>query len=429
MQLLFCADLGTSALKAALIDTAGVLHGYCRSPYENEESPLVWLSALAAALQALDCQCPGARASAVIVSGNGPTLAPVTAEGESLRPLYWYDPVEALKGPSFFLPHIGAFKKYDPRGFERTRFFFSPQAWISWQLGAQMVTVLPHRGYEPFYWDGRQCESLGIDSKLFPPFVTMGRIIGTMGNGWRDKTELYAAESPGQRLLPPGIPIIAGASDFIMALIGTGSLEPGMVCNRTGSSEGINVCVAEKPAELPKELRGSPGAQEDLRILPHAIEGLWNLGVVIKKSGKLLEDFRSAGYKEISYGPLVAKILTDPFHPGRAALNAIGSSFLEALGELEKLGVPVKELTISGSQSRSSLWNQYKADLSGRVFKVPEIPDAELGGDAVLGALALEAPQGAPDGAAIRKKTAAMIRIRETYYPASSAGLNSPAAP
>ncbi|MDR2072743.1 MAG: sugar kinase [Spirochaetaceae bacterium] len=430
MQLLFCADLGTSALKAALIDSSGVLHGYCRSPYETKESPLVWIGALGTALQALGRQCPGARASAFIVSGNGPTLVPVSPEAESLRPLYWYDPVDTLEGPSFFLPHVSAFRKQDPRGFARTRLFFSPQAWLSWQLGAQMVTVLPHRGYGAFYWDVAQCESLGIDVKLFPPFVPMGQIIGTIRNGAGDETGLFRAGSPGHTLLPPGIPIVAGASDFIMALIGTGSLEPGMVCNRTGSSEGINVCVAKKPPELPKKLRRSPEkAPGDLRILPHAIEGLWNLGAVIKKSGKLLDDFRSAGHEEKSYAPLVTEILTAPSHPGRAALDAIGRSFLEALGELEEAGFPVKELIISGSQSRSPLWNQYKADLSGCVFKVPEIPDAELGGNAVLGALALESPPefaGAPDGAAIRKKTAALIRIKETYYPASPAGLNSP---
>ncbi|MDR2210205.1 MAG: sugar kinase [Spirochaetaceae bacterium] len=404
MPLLCCADIGTSALKAALIDTAGVLHGYCRFPYEAKRSPLVWLSAFTAALQDLARQCPGVKASAFIASGNGPTLVPVTAGGESLEPLYWFDPVQALEGPSFFLPHVKALKDRDPGGFAKTRFFFSPQEWLSWHLGAQALTVLPHRSYEPFYWDGAQCRFLGIDPQLFPPFTTMGRIIG------RIRKKNSGAGEDGSGLLPPGIPIVAGASDFIMALIGTGVLLPGMVCNRTGSSEGINVSTAERPA----------GMTGNLRILPHAIEGLWNAGAVIEKSGKLLEDFRSATYGEKPYDILVEEILKNPLHPGRKAMDAIGISFLKALEDLERAGFPVQELVISGSQGRNSLWNQHKADLSGRIFKVPEIPDAELGGNAVLGALALErgpdAP-GVPDGTAIRKKAAEMIRIRKIYYP------------
>ncbi|MDR2663167.1 MAG: hypothetical protein LBC31_09250, partial [Treponema sp.] len=82
--------------------------------------------------------------------------------------------------------------------------------------------------------------------------------------------------------------------------------------------------------------------------------------------------------------------------------------FLGSLEKLERAGFRTGELVLSGGQCEDPLWNQYKADISGRILKVPEIADAELAGDAVLGAAALE-------GGSIRERS--MIRIRHVYYP------------
>jgi xylulokinase len=275
-------------------------------------------------------------------------------------------------------------------------------------LGADMVTVLPHGGFAKYYWDAEQCGAVGISEKYFPPFVIMGEIIGKldlsralaagMTNG--------AASFAGSPLLNPGMPIAAGASDFIMALIGTGCLKPGMVCDRTGSSEGVNLC-AENP----------PPAAAGLRVLPHAVEGLWNIGAIIGESGKLLADYRIAGGRPLApYGDLVREALgPNPNAEIRQVLETMGRSFLKALADVEAAGFTVEELVLSGGQSRDPLWNQYKANLSGRILRIPEITDAELAGNAILGAAALEGRH--INGAVLREKAAAMVRIAKSYSP------------
>ena len=441
-RLFFCADLGTSSLKAALIDNAGRLRGFARVPFINAESAPSWLEAFNhAAEQLAAAAVPGIESgslcpvSALIISGNGPTLVPVkwnAPEGnglpkgeispsgapESLRPIFWYDSIPApeTEAPSnesvssFFLPKVKASLAADPQAFAGVRYFFSSQEWLSWKLGARPVTVLPHDGYVPYYWDDDQCQKLGIGRELFPPFATMGEAIGEVHPAAPVKGGLAG------KLLSPGIPIIAGAADFIMALAGTATLEPGMACDRTGSSEGINVCASAVPA-APAASRNIKGAQPPnvpLRILPHVRPGLWNLGAVIPQSGMLLDKYRSSsGQDEKPYNELVRSIFADPSHPGKIVLETIGRSFVKALDDLESAGLTVHELTLSGGQCADPLWNQYKADISGRILRVPEIIHAELAGNALL-------CEAAFSGKSITEKAPEMIRVRETFTPKDS---------
>jgi sugar (pentulose or hexulose) kinase len=430
-KLFFCADLGTSSLKAALIDSSGFLHAFARVSYTasggaeqsasgngKQATPAFWLHAFYLAAQQLAAAVPPCPVSALVISGNGPTLVPVSGEkresAETLRPLYWYDPPPRFSDPdrfygcsSLFLPKVKGFIDDDPVTFAKTRHLFSPHEWLSWKLGARAVTVIPHKDYVPYYWDDEQCLKFGIDRDRFPPFVTMGEVIGELSSAVL--TGLFAVPFVKMALVPkllaPGTPIIAGAADFIMALIGTGTLEPGTVCDRTGSSEGINLCLAE-----PLSRSGGPLPGE-LRLLPHAVEGLWNLGAVIPRSGSLFDEYRvSSGQSEKPYGELTTEILADPAHSGRPVLETMGLNFVKALKALESSGHAVTEMVLSGGQCADPKWNQYKANLSGRILKIPEIIHAELAGDAVLAAAAL-------DGSGIREKAAAMIRIKQRYLP------------
>ncbi|MDR2701261.1 MAG: sugar kinase [Spirochaetaceae bacterium] len=450
-KLFFCADLGTSSLKAALIDSSGSLHAFARVSYTasgngKQSTPASWLSAFFLAAQQL--AAPPCPVSALVISGNGPTLVPVSGEesesAETLRPLYWYDPPPRFSGPlsacsSLFLPKVKKFINADPVTFAKTRFLFSPQEWLSWKLGARAVTVIPHKGYVPYYWDEEQCVEFGIDGDRFPPFVTMGEVIGELSPA--PLTGPFTDAPLVPKLLAPGTPIIAGAADFIMALIGTGTLEPGTACDRTGSSEGINLCL-DGGVPLTRSGGASTGGvsvggvnagetstgsvstggvssgrtggplSKELRVLPHAIEGLWNLGAVIPQSGSLFDEYRvSSGQDGKPYGELAAEILDDPAHPGRPVLETMGLNFVKALELIESSGHAVKELVLSGGQCADPRWNQYKANLSGRILKIPEIIHAELAGNAVLAAAAL-------DGSGIREKAAVMIRIKERYLPA-----------
>ena len=422
--IILSADIGTSSLKAAFIDFNRRVLAFSRMAYSpaSHGAAEAWEEAFAETLKNLKANAAGYEVDAgnsvdagyevdaVCISGNGPTLVPIGPHSETLPPLYWHDtnvfPHEETK--SLFLPRVSWFKNKSSAEYERVSFFVSSHEWLSSKLGAELFTALPSDSYEPYYWDDEQCSLLGVDRRKFPPFIKTGSVAG--------KVSAEAARSYG---LKSGIPIIVGGPDFIMALIGSRTWKAGDVCDRAGSSEGVNFCASFPPA-------GS--AVKGLRVLPHVIEGLWNIGALIPSSGRIFEQYRtSTGQSGRGYEEILAELIpsvkdtglfknityNDP-DSGRAALCAIGFSVRSALEKLSDSGFPVKEMTVSGGQGKNRRWNQLKADITGVSLKIPEIGDSELAGNTVFSALALG------EASSMEEAADRIIRFREVYEPCNS---------
>jgi xylulokinase len=425
---ILCADIGSSSLKAALIDYDGRELDFVRLTYDRRRKVLAgdWEDALIRAAGLLSRK-GAVKPGAVCISGNGPTLVPVTAGGEALAPVHWYEPVKAAGDgtqSSLFLPYAAALMRERPGDYAAAHYLFSSQEWLAHRLGADPVTVLPAPAYEPYYWDAAQCGVFGIDPGKFPPFVQLGTIIGRLSTAGADRFAL-----------PPGIPLIAGGPDFIMALIGVGALEVGITCDRAGSSEGINVCIQGN----------DPPVAGSLRILPHVREGCWNAGALIPGSGRLFEWYCSltlnspehtsagpvldgAGYEAIMKriaavppdrapfffppaGMVFPGALPEPAELGRAVTEAAAFRVCAALEDLARNGFPVTEMRLSGGQGKNRFWNQLKADITGVTLLAPEIADGELAGDAAAAAVSLG------EAADLREAVSRMVRIRERFVP------------
>ena len=444
------ADIGTSSLKAAFIDFDGRLLAFSRAAYDVPDAGGVigadaWERAFALALENLYALAPDTGIDGICISGNGPTLVPLEADGESLPPLYWHDcktlPLStdanlSSSALSFFLPRAAWLKKNARPEYEKTSLFLSSHEWLAYRLGAGAFTVLPQPAYEPYYWDDEQFRLFGLDSEKFPPFKKSGSVMGYVSA----KAASFFGSRCGSRI-KSGTPIIAGGPDYIAALIGTLTLRPGEVCDRAGSSEGINVCADLRPTEnvcQAENIRhvenenGRAANGDGIRVLPHAKEGLWNVSALIPSSGRLFEDYRrDTGQEGRPYEELLAELIPSPFpvlHPsfptphsplptphspldqGRKVLCAIGFAVRSALDTLKDAGFPIKEMRLSGGQSKNPRWNQLKADISGVSLMIPEISDAELAGNAVLAAAALT-------NADMEEEAKRMIRFREVYKP------------
>jgi sugar (pentulose or hexulose) kinase len=420
------ADIGTSSLKAAIIDTEGNLQSFVRVRYSaGKVSAAVWRQAFVDALCQL--RTSSTQISAIAISANGPTFVPVDKNGGVLFPLHWYDrnqgtgdrgqgsvnppsgnrqpatgnrqPTSVIRHPtSLFLPYVERFIAERPSDFEKTKKLFSAQEWLSRELGAEDVTVLPNERYIPYYWDEAQCAQIGLDRGLFPPFTQLGTIIG--------KTNSAAEIDFG---LSKNIPIVAGGPDFIMALIGTGTLFKGLVLDRAGTSEGINVCTDSL-------IVNSLG----LRSLPHLAPGLFNVSALIPKSGILFDDFRretksdNRDYTE-HLDALLHKTVTDDYSAeeivGRKILTEMALAVKEKVALLNEAGFCFSEMRVSGGQAKNALWNKLKAQTLGITLAVPEIPDGELVGDACLCAAALGETKDLFEAA---KK---MVRIKDYFRP------------
>lgn len=444
-------DIGSSTVKAALVSEEGFLLGEARRPValrqgaepnEREAEPAEWIAAAASASRELAARGLAGRDAeirAIAVSGNGPTLLAVGADGLPLGPaLSWMDRRAAVEAAevsrlaglpldsSFYLPKALWLWKNRTIVREKARWFFSCPEYLEYRLTGEAVTYLPDSGYEPYIWSERLIGLLGLPPERFPPFVAPGSLVGRLLPG--------PAADFG---LAPGIPVVAAFPDFLACIVGSGSIEPGLACDRSGTSEAINLCAA----------RPYPGRA--LLSLPHAVKGLWNLSGGLSTAGKALEWVaRVAGFSGLGEDSLFAEAQVSPpgarglvFLPylageraplwsperraafvglslghgredlARAACEALAYGLRYPLELALDAGFAARAVRTSGAAARNDFLAQLKADVLGLPVESTAVSDCELSGDAAACALALG------EASSLAEAARSIVRITRTFEP------------
>lgn len=340
--MIFAIDIGTSYLKASVIDLNGKAYFSSRRQLiiigdgkTKEVDPNLWTDCFESLFQEIPEKIKS-DLRAIVVSGNGPTIIPVDEHGSSIgNAMLWMDTraedtVEELRSilnefvpGNFFLSKVYWYKKNKKDLFEKAKYFLSCPEYLCYKLTGNAYTLLPGEGFLPFYWDNKKLEKLGIEPDKMPEYIGLSELWGNY----------------------KGIPVICAGPDFLMSVLGSGSVEPGIVCDRTGTSEGLNYCSSTYI-----EIDG-------LRTLPHVIPGLYTLAGLIPDSGELLSNGKE---KEIvkKYNLLIDKMITS--------------------------GLDIKEIRIIGGHSSLEDLNISKAEVVNKPLRVYPL-GAELVGNAVLG--------------------------------------------
>ena len=414
--MILAIDIGTSVCKGALFLTNGALvkrHEVPLSiisfpdPLRQEADPREWISAVREIIASFGPE--KLSIEGIAVSGNGPTLLPVDGGGEPLHnALTWMDRrsieeasrigayMGAFVDPSFYLPKALWFFTTHKEIYKLTRSFVSCPEFLILAMTGEPSMVFPSTGYEAVIWSAEGIRAMGLDPDKFPRGVSPGDMVGTV-----------SARGSSLFGIGEGTPVFAGGPDFVMSLLGTGTVHPGRACDRSGTSEGVNLC--------------SPTRISDRRLLcqGHVISGRFHISGIISTSGKSLAWLKAAsGREKVPYdeitddagnsppgagGLIFLPYLTgerapiwDPRARGafigltlnhgfkdmaRAVMEAVGFAILDVIRTMEENGLSIDELRITGSQAKSPLWNQIKADITGRRILVPALKDSELAGD------------------------------------------------
>ncbi|MCR5400482.1 MAG: HAD hydrolase-like protein [Treponema sp.] len=403
---IFCADIGTTSLKTAVINQKGEVlfserkvffdaQNKKESSFSDDKTFISseWEKAFLTAVKdyKINCTEKSQDINAICISGNGPSLV-----SENGRTLLWNEKEESKKtaenkekkddpesrqkekihweekkSPSLYIPRLKLFKKKYEKDFKESSYIFSGPEYLVWRLTGKAATVLPEKGFLPAYWTEEELKKEGFscqEIKKLPGFVKLGHIAGSL--------TAKAAEKLG---LSKETKVIFGGPDFVMALIGTATVEEGKICDRSGSSEGINLC-SKKPVFA-----------EGIRTLPSVIPGLWNLSVIIEKSGSLLDSFKAdiekLSGKTFTYDELISYAYSDKNSQGYFTLKEIDGNVKEAVFTLKKIAgennLPVDDfMTVTGGQAKNDLYLRRKALDIKTELCVLENPDAELTGDA-----------------------------------------------
>lgn len=364
-----CADIGTTSLKAAAIDENGNVLAFERAAFDFKDDGFEaneWLFRFEECALRISGKC---RIDAVCISGNGPTLV-----SESGRTVFWNDKTEIppFETKSLFIPKLCIFRRKYPEEFASSSSVFSGPEFLVFKLTGKKITVLPEERYRTAYWTKDSLFSAGFtdeEQKKLPSFVPAGFNAGKLLPEIQKKTGLSE------------IPVFACGPDFVAAIIGTNTLVPGKICDRSGSSEGINLCVRK------------PVFKEGIRTLPSVLSGLWNLSVLIPESGSRLERFKAEidllSGKKNSWEEIMDYCFSDKnsegFHEMLKICGQIRSGISLLRKAAEESGQKIDDvMTVSGGQAKNEKWLSQKALNSGISIQVSQCRDSELLGDACV---------------------------------------------
>jgi xylulokinase len=426
--MILAVDIGSSRVKGGLFSGLGECLGAASvelpppgrgGPLEAEVDPGPWMEALARISSRL--LAGEARPDALVISGNGPTVLPVDASGAPLhRALTWADRRAVAEArdagtasgsgpagiaPGFALPKALWFARHEEGIYERTAAFLGCPEYLAMVLTGRLVAVVPE-GYEAYYGEAPALAALGLDAGKFPERVRPGSLVGAT-----------SASGEAASGIPAGTPLVLAGPDYLAAILGTAATRPGRACDRAGTSEGINLCT-EKPIAAPR-----------LISVPHIAKPYANLSGSITSTGRAVEWFLRAGRGRASpadYESFFAEAgaaapgadgivflpylagerapINDPAAKGafiglsagqgrpeleRAVLEATALAIRDVLRAMEEAGASASELRVCGKPASSALWNQIKADVTGKPVLAPAQPEAELLGDACFGLAAL----------------------------------------
>ena len=449
MDFLIGINIGTTSTKGGLFSTEGELLGQWERAYPlfsgecpgaATSDPQDWWKAVSKVLACCSRKISGGTLRGIAIGSHGPSVVALDEKGKPVRhSILWMDrrAVEeaafiatatgSREDPAWYVPKALWIKNHEPLIFKKIRWLMQPLDYINFMLTGKITASLSSEYIKP--WREKTILAAGLPESLFPPYTLMG---GYLGEVTPD-----AARRTG---IPAATPVFAGTggADFVEALAGTAVLEAGRVCDRGGTSQGLNLCWTS-----PIEGRG-------LFCSPHPlVPGHYHLGGLMSTTGKALQwykelfyrrhtsyeslagtaEFSPPGSRGLIFLPWLSGTRTpswDPLARGvflgmslqhrkedfvRAILEGVAMGINQFIRIFREGGAEPVEIRACGGQASSNLWNQIKADVTGLPVKVPLIHDGELLG------MALIAGKGAGIFASIKDAAERLVKISREFTP------------
>jgi xylulokinase len=440
--LLLGIDLGTTSVKAVIVDAHGRLHGVGRHTHPGlvtstlaEQEPSEWWAGVVAAVrQAVGGMGRAARSvelAGVAVAGQGPTTVAIDAAGVPLAPaITWLDgrssaiaaelsvatgvPVWQLGS----LPHERWLARHRPEVHARAVAFLSSWDWLTCRLSGWIGRSVPPVSLHPT--DG-VLRAGGGDPTLFGTPVEWGTVVGGV-----------SATAAIELGIPAGTPVVTGGNDALASFHGAGLSEPGDAVDAGGTAGGLGVYWDREVA-----VAGTYRA-------PAALPGLWLYGGAMNAVGKSVDwilgvlapdDPATAGVLlDAAFGTPVGAdgLVFLPYLAGerapidderargvlmglslghgrahivRAVLESGGYALRQVAEPIAQAGIRMRRLVVSGASERMRPIAQLRADILGVPVDVPVLAETAAVGAAILAAT------GAGIHADARSAIRAMIRI------------------
>jgi len=429
-------DLGSQGVRLVVVTETGKVVLWRSVPLDaedlvtesgiHEQNPTAWWNAVCQATSGLvdELKTIGYETkclTALAVDGTSGSLVAVDSHGRAVRPAIMYnDPRSAAEADEInSLPQVKAFceslgyrfassfslakiiwlRKNEPDVFARTDYLIHQADYITGHLTGDFAVSDYSNALKTGYdlvnecwpewldnWDG-VAEKLG---RIIAPSSLLGRV---------------TTKAAGRTGLPAGLPVIAGASDGTAGFFASGAKKPGDYNTTLGTTlvfKGISrkLCRHKDGLIYCHKLSNDfwlPGAASNTG-------GEWIAAFFGRKDLKTLDaaakDRLPCEY--VAY-PLMRKTERFPFSSAKARRFCVPqtdqsddlyAAYLQGTAFVERLscrvlddaaGTSGGDIFSTGGGSRSNVWMQCRADVTGRTIHRPACPEAAFG-SAVLAA-------------------------------------------
>ncbi|HEY2254886.1 MAG TPA: xylulokinase, partial [Variovorax sp.] len=307
-------DLGTSELKALLLDREHRIVALARAPLTlsrprplwSEQSPSQWWQALESLMAALQRDHAPALAAlrAIGLSGQMHGAVAIDAAGEVLRPaILWNDgrsavQCEALQArvphlsaitgniamPGFTAPKLLWMREHEPALFARTACVLLPKDWLRFRLSGTRASDMSDASGTLWLDVGAREWSDGLLAACGLTRAQMPRLVEGSAAAGRLKPELAARWG-----LPAEVPIAGGGGDNAASAVGMGLTAPGAGFVSLGTSGVIFVCGAQF----------EPNPARAVHAFCHALPGRWHqMSVMLSASSAVSWAARCFGFAD-----------------------------------------------------------------------------------------------------------------------------------
>lgn len=457
-------DVGTGSVRAALVDGDGRVVAISAHEHDqivprfgwSEQRPADWWAGVVKAIRGVLDMVDGARErvsalaacgqmhGTVLIDGNGHLTRDTVPLWNDKRTAGLVAAFEAANDPADYLAASGnpptpawpAFKLQwirdnDPDAYRRAAAVLMPKDYVNFRLTGEVsmdrteaacsFLMDPKTGH----WSHDMCGQLGLDISKLAPIRNPLEILGVV-------TREAAAETG----LRAGTPVLVGAGDYPVALLGSGVCRPGLGSDVTGTS-----CIITTVAEAPL-------LDPDISNVG-TVEGNWGAFMLLETGGDAMRWARRAFHEgSLSYADIVAKAAEAPagsdrlfFVPylagerfgahrnaraqffgieaahglaqlHRAVLEGVAFAVTRHIRVMEAIsGRKLERVIASGGGAKTPLWLKIKASAYGIPILVPEEPECGVVGSAAMAATA------AGRFARVEDAAAAYVRYAEEILP------------
>ena len=438
-------DVGTTAIKALIVDESGTVVGEAEAPQEvsvpqpgwSEQNPSDWWSGTIDAVHSACAQAGVRDVKAIGLSGQMHSSVMLDDADEVIRPAILWNDVRttdqcrfiddrvgktglrrfvgnpALEG--FTAPKLLWVRDEEPDLFDSVRTVLLPKDYVRLLMTGIRATEPSDAAGTLLFdarrnrWSEEMLDALEIDSAILPPIRGSASVTGGLTADAADVLGLRA-----------GTPVVGGGADNAAAAVGSGVVEQGTMQTSIGTS-GAVVAPIKRPSV-------DPGMR--IHSFNHAVDDTWYLMGVVLSAGAALAWFSRSlvgpQSKPPAYDELVAEAacvapgadgltflpyLTGErtphadanargvfvgLHAGhqrghlvRAVMEGVTFALRDSLELMRRLGIDASESVAVGGGARSQVWRQMQADVLG----VPVVRVGTSGG-APFGAAILAAVGG-----------------------------------